>query len=209
MSTIRQRAVIDKLRDMVMQGVVGAGDHMQEIPLSEMLGVSRTPIREAMVVLANEGLLQYRQNRGYVVRPFTMEEVLNAYVVRESLEGLACRLLAERGIDEGVEGELVAALEDGDRILAAGSLSEDGRRPWGIMNARFHRTILHATGNPALIDAVERVTMIPFSSAQVVHWFDKEDVAGFERLKLVHEQHQRHLRGRALPAFVSGRGQDA
>lgn len=199
MSTIRQKAVVDRLREMILQGIFGEGHHMQEVPLSEMMGVSRTPIREALVVLDHEGLLQYRRNRGYLVRRFTMEEILNAYVVRESLEGLAARLLAEIGLADSVETELAAALDDGDRILAAGFLSEEGRRPWGVMNARFHRTIVLATGNTALIDAVERVTMIPFASAEVVHWFDKNDVAGYERLKLVHQQHHD-----ILEAFRSG-----
>lgn len=185
----RQTAAIDKLREMILQGNFAEGEHLQEIPLSEMLGVSRTPIREALVVLGHEGLLQYRPNRGFVVRSFTMDQIQNAYLVREALEGLACRLLAENGTSESVKRELAAALAEGDKILEAGYLSEAGRRPWGRMNSRFHGTILHATGNEALIEATERVSRIPFSSAEVVHWFDRSDKAGYEKLKLVHRQH--------------------
>ncbi|MBR0754409.1 GntR family transcriptional regulator [Bradyrhizobium jicamae] len=193
MSTIRQKTVVDRLRDMILQGTFSEGDHMQEVPLSEMLNVSRTPIREALVVLDQEGLLQYRPNRGYTVRGFTMEEILDAYVVRESLEGLAARLLAEKGLSREIDAELSAVVADGDRILSIGHLSEEGRRPWGLMNSRFHRTIILATGNTALIDATDRVTRIPLASAQVVHWFDRNDTAGYERLKLVHQQHHEIL----------------
>ena len=189
MPSNRQEAAIDKLRSMIMQGVFAEGEHVQEIPLSEMLGVSRTPIREALVVLGHEGLLQYRANRGYIVRKFTMKQVQDAYLVRESLEGLACRLLAERRISASVRDELAAALAEGDRILSPGYLSEEGRRPWGLMNSRFHRTILEATNNEALIGATERVTRIPFASAEVVHWFDRSDTEGYEKLKRTHRQH--------------------
>ena len=145
----RQVQVLERLREMIMLGELKAGEHVQEIPLSMALGVSRTPIREALVVLAHEGLLVYRANRGYVVREFHLKDVLNAYLVRECLEGLACRQLAEDGIDARSAEQLRACLAAGDRIFAIGYLTEQGVEPWRQVNDGFHTTLLHATGKGA------------------------------------------------------------
>src|ERR1700733_1387764 len=95
----QQQTVADKLREMILRGTYVGGDRLLEVSLSEQLDVSRTPIREAPITLADEGLVDYRPKRGYVVRSFSLDDIMNAYVVREALEGLAVRLLAEKGID--------------------------------------------------------------------------------------------------------------
>jgi len=194
MRTTRQKAVVDALREMILRGEVTGGHRFLEIPLSNQLGISRTPIREAMITLAEEGLLEYRINRGYIVRSFDVSEIMDAYVVREALEGLACRLVAERGLPRSLRKDLENCLAEGDRILSSGRLSEDDMEPWGRMNDTFHRLIVGATGNMALNDAWIRVTKIPYSSSRVVHWFDEADVEGFHELKFVHGVHHAILR---------------
>ena len=198
MATVRQKVVVDRLRDMIINGAFKEGEHMQEMPLARLLGVSRTPIREALVILGHEGLLRYRPNRGYVVRGFKLNEVIDAFLVRETLEGLACRIVAERRMDADLEAELTEALLDGDQMLAQASTGEYLRRPWAKMNARFHRAILYATQNAALIDATERVLTFPFSSTLTIPWFDKGDTASYEMLQNSHREH--HVIFEALKA---------
>lgn len=173
----RQKTVTDALRAMIMRRDVGPGEHLLEVALARRLGASRTPVRAALTALAQEGLLVHRPQRGYFVRAFTLKDVLDAYRVRAHLEGLACRIAAEAGLDEGARATLEACLADGDAILRHGALRDEDNEPWRAMNDRFHQAILAATGNASLIDATQRTLALPFLSARVVHWHDHAALA--------------------------------
>src|SRR5256885_12979727 len=80
---------------------------------SEPLGMSRTPVRQALPVLAQEGLLTEHQTRGYVVRGFSTADVLDAIDLRGVLEGLAARRVAERGASRTLLQALRVCLEIG------------------------------------------------------------------------------------------------
>jgi GntR family transcriptional regulator, vanillate catabolism transcriptional regulator len=185
----QQQAVADKLREMILHGTFDGGDRLLEVPLSEKLEVSRTPVREALIMLSDEGLVEYRPNRGYIVRSFTLDDIMNAYVVRESLEGLATRILSEKGLDRTVKWALGECLDEGDRILGVKRLTKSAREPWGAMNDKFHRLLIESTNNSALVDALSRATNIPYSSSRVVHWFEDDDMEGLFALRFVHSQH--------------------
>jgi GntR family transcriptional regulator of vanillate catabolism len=179
----RRSSVTDRMREMVMNGRFQPGDHLQEIPLGEMLGVSRTPVREALVALHQEGLLTYRNHRGYLVRSFTLEEILDAYEVRGVLEGLGCRMVAERGLDPEDRRELRDLLTQGDAILSTGELHEDQVGPWRDMNDRFHAILVRGSGNPCLQDVTARTLAMPLVSTRVVHWYD------FHWVRRSHQDH--------------------
>jgi GntR family transcriptional regulator, vanillate catabolism transcriptional regulator len=185
----QQQAVADKLREMILHGSFAGGDRLLEIPLSEQLEVSRTPVREALITLADEGLVEYRPNRGYIVRSFTLDDIMNAYVVRETLEGLAVRLLAEKGLDRTIKRQLEDCLDEGDKILSVKRLTKAQREPWGEMNNRFHRLLVESTNNGALVDSLSRATNIPYSSSRVVHWFEDDDIEGLYQLRFTHSHH--------------------
>jgi GntR family transcriptional regulator, vanillate catabolism transcriptional regulator len=185
----QQQAVADKLREMILHGTFEGGDRLLEVPLSEQLEVSRTPVREALITLSDEGLVEYRHNRGYVVRSFTLDDIMNAYVVREALEGLATRILAEKGLERTLKRQLEDCLDEGDRILGVKRLTKAARKPWGEMNNRFHRLLIESTNNGALIDALSRATNIPYSSSRVVHWFEDDDIEGLHQLRFTHSHH--------------------
>jgi len=186
---VRQQMVVDRLREMILTGELSGGDRLLEIQLSEQLEVSRTPIREALIVLAEDGLVEYRPNRGYVVRTFTLSYIMDAYVVREALEGVACRLAAERGIDDETFERMSGLLQKSDRILATKGLSRDVRVPLREVNDQFHSFIVEASGNRALGQALSTATNIPYSSSRVSHWYDEGDSEGLFQLRTLHAQH--------------------
>ena len=168
----RQSSVTEQLREMIISGHFAPDTRLEEVALARALGVSRTPVRGALIALGQEGLLTYRPQRGYIVRRISLPEILDAYVVRASLESLACRIVAEKGAPPETIAAMRACLEDGERILSPGHLTEAGHGPWREMNTRLHETILHATGNAMLIDLTARTLAFPLTSSRVVHWVD-------------------------------------
>ena len=75
MDTLSQH-VTDTLRDWVLHGKFSPGARLEEIPLAEKLGVSRTPVRAALATLGNEGLLEHLPKRGYTVRAYDLAEIV-------------------------------------------------------------------------------------------------------------------------------------
>jgi GntR family transcriptional regulator of vanillate catabolism len=189
----RSEHVADKLRDRILRGELPAGTHLQEIPLSEAMGVSRTPVRSALQAIAAEGLLDYLPKRGYTVRAFSLAEIETAHEVRANLEGMACRLAAERGLTQEDEAAFEDILARGDRILAKGRLIEADRLPWIEMNDAFHGRILDCAANRMLTGLVEQTYRVPLGSARVVHWYDFDAVRGSHQL---HHRIYRYIRDR-------------
>jgi DNA-binding GntR family transcriptional regulator len=85
-------AVAVELRNMIVDGRLPAGDRINEVHLSRQLGVSRTPLREALARLAQEGALRHVARIGYFVRPLTREEFEQIYAIRPLLDPEALRL---------------------------------------------------------------------------------------------------------------------
>ncbi|SEB05742.1 GntR family transcriptional regulator [Variovorax sp. YR216] len=171
MKTLAQN-VTDTLRDWILHGQVRPGARLEEVPLAEQLGVSRTPVRAALGTLATEGLIDHQPKRGYLVRGFDMEEIVAAYEVRSVLEGLACRNAAARGLTEDQTRRLRASLADGDRILSTGVLRPEDHEPYQLMNVTIHDTLLTASGNPWVTRFAEQAQNIPFASDRIVLWDD-------------------------------------
>ncbi|MCX7158323.1 MAG: GntR family transcriptional regulator [Proteobacteria bacterium] len=184
----RSESVVVELRDMIMRGEFAAGFHLQEVPLAERMGVSRTPIREALNLLAKEGLLEPGPKRGYKIRTFTIGEIVEAYEVRATLEGTACRLLAETGLPEDVAARLQDSLEFGDRLIGRGMFTSAEHDPWLEMNNTIHSLLVSATRNAMLAQCVEQTQRVPLASARHVHWyrFDKEN---YELAQSAHRDH--------------------
>ncbi len=178
----RSERVAETLRDRILRGEFPAGTHLQEIPLSEAMGVSRTPIRSALQAIAAEGLLDYLPKRGYTVREFSLAEIETAHEVRANLEGMACRLAAERGLTAEQETEFEDILARGDRILAKGRLEEMDRLPWIEMNDAFHGLILDCADNRMLTGLIEQTYRVPLGSRRVIHWYDFQAIRGSHQL---------------------------
>lgn len=135
-------AVTDALREAILSGVIAAPTWLREDEIARALDVSRTPVREALRRLADEGLAQRQANRGTVVAPMTMEQILAVYAVRESLEGLAARTVAE---------QRPAGLVEQLREIQARTVEQSGdHRAVAALNIEFHAAIRDAAGNPYL-----------------------------------------------------------
>jgi DNA-binding GntR family transcriptional regulator len=142
------RKVYDRLRAAVLSGELEAGQKLSLAALSEQLGVSRSPVHQALTRLAAEGLVDVRSRRGYTVTPITTQAVVDEYDVRLALELMA----AERAIDRATPAQLADladALEDTLDTMAEHRRPLDLRR-YIETNHRFHRQQLELAGNPAL-----------------------------------------------------------
>ncbi len=191
--TLHTENVANDLRDRILRGVIPPGAHLQELQLSEQLNVSRTPIRSALALLASEGLVEYTPKRGYRVRSFSLEDIVCAHLARANLEGLACRLAAERGLTPGDILKLERTLDIGDAILARGQFLEEDHHAWAEMNDLFHGTIIDIAGNRILADLIDRTCIIPLGSHRVIHWYDP---VGIKSSHDIHHRIYRYIRDR-------------
>ncbi|MGA7807015.1 GntR family transcriptional regulator [Bradyrhizobium sp.] len=175
-ASTRSESVMEALRGAILAGQFEPGERLHEVKLTALLGVSRTPVRAALQKLASEGLLDYRPNRGYSLRAFSLAEVINAYEVRAVLEGLAARLGAERGLSERARATIDQALQDGDDLLRHGRLLEEHRGKYGRINATIHETIHAAAGSRLISEMVYLCQQVPVSSPRNVVAFEERDV---------------------------------
>src|SRR3984957_16139239 len=129
----QQTSALVRIREMILRGKLAPGQRLAEAPLAEMLGMSRTPVRQALPLLAREGLLQEHESRGYMGRGFSTADILDALDVRGALEGLAARRVAEAGASRALIGALRQVLKDGDRILSKGHIEESGEGLFAVM----------------------------------------------------------------------------
>jgi len=178
-----------RIREMILRGELTPGQRLAEAPLADRLGMSRTPVRQALPLLAQEGLLAEHETRGYVVRLFTTSDIVDAIDLRAVLEGLAARRVAEHGASKAVLRELKLCLEDGDALLAKRHVETADEGRYAEMNERFHRAILQAAGSALLLETVERNSRIPFSGPQALA-FDKSNLEQmYDMLHYAHRQH--------------------
>ena len=160
--TQAQRAVLE-LRHMVLAGEIAAGGRLFEVELSEHLGISRTPLREALGMLEYEGLLLRRSGGGYEVREFTFDDVTDAIELRGIIEGMIARVSAERGVAPAkldVMRETVAAL---DTVVGTDANDVNFAR-YSELNTQFHLALADMAQSSVLRRELEHVTRLPFAA---------------------------------------------
>ncbi len=129
------------LRKAILTGGLEPGEHLTEIHLGQMLGTSRTPVREAIRMLADEGLVTITRGTGARVAQITEEELQEVLELRCALDQLCARLAAERITEEGKE-ELQKALAAFVRAISHGTQMEIADA-----DVAFHDVIIRAAGN--------------------------------------------------------------
>jgi len=145
--------VCHELRQRIITGGLAPSERLDEKSLALELGVSRTPLREAISRLITEGLVQYRPYQGNFVRSFTTKEVEDLYTVRRSLEETAIRLATARLTAERID-TLRGILDRINRALLDGDLDE-----YGESDRLFHETIARYSDNVTLIECLKRLDL--------------------------------------------------
>jgi DNA-binding GntR family transcriptional regulator len=148
--TLWQR-VYDHLRAEILEGRLEPGAELAEVALSEQLGVSRGPIREAIGRLASEGLVTVRPRRGAVVRSLSKAEFLELYQVREALERMAVQLAVPRLAAEHFE-ELTELNTTMDGHAARGDVAK-----FFEANLAFHARLFDVAGNGKLQESYRQL----------------------------------------------------
>jgi GntR family transcriptional regulator of vanillate catabolism len=160
--------VAQRIRELIVEGALPPGARVAEAAIAERLGVSRTPVRNALPALASEGLLEPAGKRGFAVRNFTVEDSYRATEIRCVLEGYAARELAAREDRVPIVAQLRQTLGEGDKIFAKGHVVKDDEDAYATMNRRFHDLIVGGARDPLLSDLIHRVYSVPFVAPNVV-----------------------------------------
>lgn len=175
------------LREQVLAGELAPGSRLLEVNLAEELGISRTPVRDALSRLAEEGLLERGRRGGFIVRSFTLADVLDAIELRGVLEGTSARLAAERGVQIEAMARLEQVVYRLDEVFGStGSIAE--LDSYGRLNQQFHTLLSRLSGSAIVEQELERVSKLPFASPSAfIH--DQPDDLPF-RLSLITAQSQ-------------------
>jgi DNA-binding GntR family transcriptional regulator len=152
--------ILERLRALILTGEYGPDERLIEEQLAERLGVSRTPVRQALTMLEAEGLVEIEPNRGATVCSFSIDDVWDIYDLRAVLEGHAARRAAGRV--ERRELEYLRELT-GEMEGLAGRFDdhEEEIRALVGLNQEFHGTIVRASRNRRLGRLINRTVEIP------------------------------------------------
>ncbi len=178
-----------RLREMILAGELPGGTRIAELTIVEKLGVSRTPIRAALMRLEQEGLIESLPNGGYAVRTFSERDVSEAIELRGAMEGLAARLAAERGVAQVVLSEARETLREIDAVLRQSALSDDDFSSYVGLNERFHGLLGELTGSVFLARELDRVASLPFASPSAFVVVQANSPQARDMLVVAQDQH--------------------
>jgi GntR family transcriptional regulator of vanillate catabolism len=175
------------LREQILSGEFKPGDRMSELPLVERLGVSRTPLRLALVSLEHEGLLRVLPAGGYVVREFTQTDMRHAIELRGVLEGTACRFAAEQGATRRDLRALRAINEQVEPLVHRADYESFER--YIALNEQFHKRLIRMAHSPLLERALDTVLSLPFATPNALVLQHAQLPESREILVVAHRQH--------------------
>jgi DNA-binding GntR family transcriptional regulator len=206
----RQEVIIDRLRNAILRGDLRPGQKLDQSELAEALGVSRSPIREALRTLSAEGLVEVIPHRGAIVAELSADELEEILILRGVLEGMAARLAVPKMDDERVKA-LQVVFEEMNRTI-------DPDR-WVELNHRFHQTIYQAANRPRLLSLINnlRNTITPYMRQYIASSGHIREVALSHQLifegcvkrdpVLVEQETQKHLAAAAPGIIVYAKSQ--
>ncbi|WP_326836612.1 GntR family transcriptional regulator [Amycolatopsis rhabdoformis] len=158
--------VAKQVRDLIMSGAVRGGERLRTEHLADQLGVSATPVREALMSLTGEGMVDFRPGRGFSVVPVTRQDVTDLYDTQAYLSGELAARAAGRLTAADLTG--LAALQDElERAVAAGDLDTTERADFEL-----HRRVNHAAAAPKLTWMLSlTLRYVPFTAyADIPGW---------------------------------------
>jgi DNA-binding GntR family transcriptional regulator len=141
---LRREVAYERIKDAIQYANMLPGDSLSEVKLSKLLGISRTPIREALHQLAREGFVQLTPGKGVTIAQRSLKEVMDAVHIRLLLEPEQARLAARSGTDEEL-----AAMQECVEIMEACIDPEDYAQ-WVRADEDFHDILNNACPNPMI-----------------------------------------------------------
>ncbi|MBR2674396.1 MAG: GntR family transcriptional regulator [Mogibacterium sp.] len=181
-----------ELKHKILTGEIVSQTRLMEIDLSEKMNVSRTPIREAIKKLADDGLVKIVPRRGAYVANISIKDMLDVFEVREDMEGFAAMLAAQR-IGEEEKTVLRRIEEEYDAALG----SRDSKDSIIELDEKFHNFIVGCCGNETLSELVKYVQELSLRFRYLYY----NDISLYEATA---EQHHR-----LTEAICNGRADDA
>ena len=178
--------VVGRVRDLIIEGVLASGTRINEVQLCQQLGVSRTPLREALKFLASEGLIELIAARGAVVRAFTAKDVRDMLDVLGVLEAHAARLACRAASD--VDIAEVRRLHD--RMVERYAVRD--RLTYFKLNQAIHSAFLALSGNSALAEAHAAIQ----SRMKRIRYIGNEEPPKWAAALAEHEEMMRALEAR-------------
>lgn len=199
--------IVERLREMIREGELAPGQHINEREICEVFDISKTPLREALKVLVTEGEVTHRQYMGFRVATIDLDELASVFEVLHGLEEMAGRLLAQR-----IDDAALARLETRHQSMI--NHHRDGKRSaYYRANQETHLLLVDATANPilssmyaALMAKVHRARGV--ANADVLRWHESLEeheaimaalrVHDGERLALLLRSHSEHTAAEVL-----------
>jgi DNA-binding GntR family transcriptional regulator len=160
--------VVEQVRQEISTGRLRPNQRLVESEIAEKLGISRTPVREALRILETEGYLNRRPRGGLTVTDYSIAEIRNICEVREALESMALKLACERVTDEQIKH----VIELHERIVEV-ILRKDADQ-FLELNSAFHNELLSGCGNEQLMSLIRSFRMKNFQH-QLVRVFSASD----------------------------------
>lgn len=142
-------AALNRLREMILSGELSAQSDHLEAELATRLGMSRTPVREATLVLQGMGLLEVRPRKGVRIKPITIRDMEEVYEILTELESLA----AARAAAAGYRADDLMALKEATEEMDA-ALAREDRAAWAAADETYHTELVRLGGNSRVIGIV-------------------------------------------------------
>ena len=178
------------LRGLIIDGAIRAGERVSETFLAKEFDVSRTPARMALMKLKEEGLIEPLASGGFVVSGFSMRDVSETIEIRGTLEGLAARYAAERGVPLDILDAMDECAKKIDAVLESLQGAE-GLDDYVELNDRFHELLIDAAQSPMLKKSLQRVLTLPFATPNAFVKSSQTDFPGIKAiLQHSNEQHR-------------------
>lgn len=166
----------ETLKHAIITGEIPAGSRIVETDYAERMHISRTPLREALRKLEQDGLVEYVMRRGVIVRAFTMEDVMEIYTIRNSLEMLTLPAIIEKATPADI-ASLRARLHEMDKVLESGDIEN-----LSPMARAFHSEITRISGLNRILRVIE-------SQDEFINRFSAMAIRQENRRVQAHEEH--------------------
>ena len=183
--------VYEELKRQILIGEIAPGTRMMEVELADDMGVSRTPVREAIRKLEKEGLVSIEPRRGAYASDISIKDMVDVLEVRQDLEGMAAGLAALKATEEEKE-ELKRATEEYRHAVESGDIEEIIK--W---DEAFHKRIVNCSGNKTLIQLVSQVQELALRFRYIYY----DDFSRFEGQPMEHKE--------IVDAIISGNAEKA